>query len=139
MSPLARIKWLDLPGNPEGVRQLTFLELDARLPFPVKRLYWIHALAPGDFRGHHAHRTTQQLLVAVSGRVRIRFDDGELASDFVLDNPAKALWIPAGLWREFEILDEYAVVLVLASTHFDEGDYIRDYDEYKAYSLSLRT
>jgi mannose-6-phosphate isomerase-like protein (cupin superfamily) len=131
---LAGVRVLELPGNPEGQRQLTFVELEGAAPFPVRRIYWIHTLSEGEWRGQHAHKETQQLLVAVSGRLLIRLDDGTEKRDFVLDSPSRCLWVPAGLWRDIEVLEPNSVLLALASTHFNESDYIRDYAEYLRFS-----
>ncbi len=137
-TPLARIKWVELQGNPEGARQLTFCELDATLPFEVKRVYWIHALSAGEGRGQHAHRDTQQLLIAMSGRMQIRLSDGVRTDQYLLDSPIRALWIPSGLWRDIVVLDDDAVLLSMASTHFDEADYIRDYDAFQVFADNQR-
>jgi len=137
-SPLQRVAWLDLPGNPEGARQLTFIELGERAPFPVRRAYWIHSVEAGQARGQHAHRGTEQLLVGAAGRIVVRLDDGFAIAEYLLDNPTRALRIPAGLWRDIEIVDPHTVLLVLASTHFDEADYIRDYETFRAWSRSRR-
>jgi len=135
-SPLRNVKQFSLPGNPEGKRQLTFLELGEQAPFPVRRIYWLHTLDHGELRGQHAHRTMQQLLVAVSGRIRIRLDDGFTRCEYLLDDPAQCLWLPPGLWREIDVLEPHAVLLALASTHFDEADYIRDYPAYLEFARS---
>jgi dTDP-4-dehydrorhamnose 3,5-epimerase-like enzyme len=137
-SPLRRVDWFDLPGNPEGPRQLTFMELGPSAPFAVQRVYWIHAVSAGDQRGQHAHRTTEQLAISLNGRIRLRLDDGVASSTFTLDTPTRALRIPPGLWRDIEIVDPQAVMLVLASTHFDEADYIRDYGAFQAWARGRR-
>ncbi len=125
---LARLRILELSANPEG--QISIVECDHRSPFAVRRVYWIHSLVDGDVRGHHAHRTLQQLIVAVSGTFRIEFDDAREKREFLLDSPARALYVPPGLWRTIHCQGENAVLLVLASDHFEEADYIRDYDEF---------
>jgi dTDP-3-amino-3,4,6-trideoxy-alpha-D-glucose transaminase len=137
-TPLSRIKWVELRGNPVGARQLTFCELDATMPFEVKRVYWIHALSAGEERGQHAHRNTQQLLIAVSGRILIRLNDGACTHQYLLENPARGLWIPSGLWRDIVVLDDHSVLLSMASTHFDEADYIRDYSVFQVFASDQR-
>jgi hypothetical protein len=127
---LAQARLVDLPGNPEGERQLSWLELDAGAPFHVQRVYWLHTLAEGEERGNHAHRSTQQLLVAASGAFLVRLDDGRGTREFLLDDPTRALWLQPGLWRVIHVRAPGSVLLVLASSHFDEADYIRDYDEF---------
>ena len=125
-TPLSLAKTLVLPDN----YQISFIELDNRAPFPVKRVYWVHSLNAGDRRGEHAHKTMQQLLVAVSGSLKVTLDDGSQHREFILEKPNEALWVPAGLWRSIVTLKDYSTLLSLASTHFDEQDYIRDYDDF---------
>ena len=76
----------------------------------------------------------QQLLVATSGGLRVELDDGRARRDFLLDRPTLGLWVPAGLWRRIDVLAGGSTLLALASTHFDESDYIRDYDEFLAFA-----
>jgi hypothetical protein len=137
-SAVTGVAWLDLQRNPETPHRLTFLELGHDAPFEVRRIYWIHGVEVGERRGHHAHRTTQQIMVALNGSFRIVLDDGNATATYVVDHPARGLWLPAGLWREFEILEEATVVLVLASTAFDESDYIRDYAAFQRFALEER-
>jgi hypothetical protein len=132
--PLVNARMLDLPGNPQPLRQVTVVELDERAPFPVRRIYWIHAVEEGEMRGYHAHRTTQQLIVATSGAFEIVLDDGHARRTFVLDDPTRALWVPGGLWRVIRTLATGSVLLVLASAPFSEDEYIRDYDQFLAYA-----
>jgi hypothetical protein len=140
--PLALAALRELPGNPEHERQITVVELggDPALsaPFPVRRVYWVHNLRAGEQRGEHGHRQLQQLLVATSGRLRVELDDGTERRAFVLDRPTVGLWVPAGLWRRIEVLTDDATLLVLASTHFEEADYIRDYGDYLAFAAAAR-
>jgi hypothetical protein len=133
--PLAMAALLDLPGNEEA--QIAFMELGGdpavSVPFAVQRVYWIHGLRAGDRRGEHAHREMQQLLVATSGRLCVELDDGHARREFVLEHPSRGLWVPAGLWRRIHVLVDGSTLLSLASTHFAESDYIRDYDAFLDY------
>lgn len=135
--PLKLVRMLKLPGNPEEHRQVTFLELDDNAPFAVRRVYWIHSLSAGEVRGNHAHRSMQQLLIAVNGSFRVTLDDGKDNREFTLSSPFQALWVPAGLWRHILTLADQSTLLVLASTHFDEADYIRDYPAFLAYTNAV--
>lgn len=138
-SPLLQAGMVDLPGNPEELRQVTFVEFDARALFPVRRVYWVHAVEEGEMRGFHAHLDTRQLIVAASGAFEVVLDDGRERRSFVLDDPTRALFVPGGLWRVFRTLATGSVMLVLASSHFNEEDYIRDYDAYLEYAGVDRT
>ena len=128
-----------------GVRQLSFsfhgdergkliaLEtLSDQLPFEVKRMYFIYDTTPGTVRGRHAHRQLKQVLVCVSGACTIECEmpDGAKA-EYRLDWPDKGLLIEGLVWRNMRDFSKDAVLLVLASEHYDESDYIRDYGEFR--------
>jgi len=86
---------------------------------------------PSDaFRGGHAHIEQQEFLVAVSGSFEVVLDDGETKQRVMLNKPNKGLLIPTGVWRELDNFSSGAVCLVFASDHFDEADYIREYNQF---------
>ena len=115
-------------GDERG--QLIAIEEGKDLPFDVKRVYYIYDTLPGVRRGFHAHRNLEQILVCVSGSCKIHLDDGTETAEVVLDNPNKGLYISNDMWREMYDFTPDAVLLVLASEHYDEADYIRDYDTF---------
>ena len=53
-----------------------------------------------------------------------------LFSNPFLDNPNKGLLIEGLIWREMVDFSSDCVLIVLASEHYDESDYIRDFDQY---------
>jgi len=106
------------------------------LPFEIKRVYYLYDVPSHAFRGGHAHKEQQELLIALSGSFEVSLDDGEKKKTIMLNKPDKGLIITTGIWRELENFSSGAVCLVLASDVFDEADYIRNYDEFK---LSKRT
>lgn len=98
----------------------------ANLPFPVKRAYWVFDVPADQVRGRHAHRTLEQLLVAVHGQVHVTVEaPGFARHTFHLAHPAQALYLPPGAWRELHF-EPGAVLLCLASHEYDEADY--DYE-----------
>jgi hypothetical protein len=70
----------------------------------------------------------------VNGAFEVELDDGTSRRSFLLDDPTRALWVPSGLWRRIHTRIDGSVMLVLASSHFSEDDYIRDYDDFLAYA-----
>ena len=84
----------------------------------------------GVRRGFHAHRDLQQVLICVSGSCKIHLDNGRETAEVLLDKPWEGLYISNDMWREMYDFSEGAVLLVLASRHYDEADYIRDYDAF---------
>lgn len=97
-----------------------------KIPFEIKRVYFLHHIDPKQTRGGHAHRALKRLMVAVSGRFIVRVDD----SYIVLTDPTEGIFIEPMQWVELSHFSEDAVVLVLASEEHDEADCIRDYAEF---------
>ena len=111
---------------------LSVIEGGMDIPFEIKRIYYLY-MVPEAARGAHAHRELQQLLVATSGSVDITLDDGKEKKTFHLDRPWKGLLVVPGLWRDLDNFSGGTVLMCLASEHYDEGDYIREYDEFLKY------
>lgn len=129
---MALLNWLDFPslGDPRG--GLVALELGAgrTIPFEVRRIYYIHRTQPGVSRGFHAHRNLMQVAICLAGKCRVVLDDGRRREEAWLDSPLRGLQIGNMTWRELHDFSPDCVVLVLASAHYEESDYIRSYDEF---------
>ena len=115
-------------GDERG--QLVALENDKEIPFEIKRVYYMYDTLPGVRRGFHAHKTLKQILICTSGSCKIHLDDGISTAEVTLDKPYEGLLIDSELWREMYDFSPDAVLMVLASQMYDEGDYIRNYDEF---------
>lgn len=125
------IKLVELPLIIDEKGALVALEADNTAPFPIRRVYYIFNVNENFSRGFHAHRALKQLAVCVSGRCRLLLDDGKNRQDIWLDSPNKGLLIDEMIWREMYDFSPDCVLLVLASEHYDEADYIRDYEAFK--------
>jgi len=110
---------------------LFFIEGGRDIPFEIKRIYYITDVPGGEVRGHHAHKSLQQILIAIKGKIIITLDNGKKEKKVLLDSPEKALYIPGGVWRTMQWLDSDSILLVLASDYYDENDYIRDYEIFR--------
>ena len=117
---------------------LTFLEGERDIPFPIRRVYWITETEADLHRGFHAHKLNCQLLYCPYGKIDIILDDGEKKETVTLDRPGKGLILMPGLWREMVWQETGSVLCVLASEYYDASEYIRDYDEFIAYSRKYR-
>lgn len=111
---------------------LSVIEGGEDIPFEIKRIYYLY-MVPEAARGAHAHKQLQQLMVATSGSVHVTLDDGVNKKTFVLDKPWKGLLVVPGLWRDLDNFAGGTVCMVLASEHYAEEDYIRNYDEFLKY------
>lgn len=109
---------------------LSVAENGFNIPFDVKRVYYLYDVPGGASRGGHAHKALYQLIVAVSGSFSVLLDDGKNKKTFMLNRPYQGLLVVPGIWREIDDFSSGSVCLVLASEKYDEGDYIRDYDDY---------
>jgi hypothetical protein len=96
----------------------------------VRRYFVVFGVTSEEVRGEHAHRTLHQFLVCVHGSCRVMTDDGLHREAFLLDSPEKAVYVPPMVWAAQYKHSADAVLLVLASEHYDASDYIRDYAEF---------
>lgn len=110
--------------------KLVALESNIDIPFDVKRVFYIYATQPQVPRGQHAHHAIQQYLIAVSGSCKVTLDDGKEKITYELSQPNMGLFQDTLTWGEMHDFSENCVLLVLASGHYDDADYIRDYDQF---------
>ena len=116
------------PADPRG--DLTFGEVWRHVPFEVRRFFLISNVPAGQVRGRHAHREQHHFLVCANGMCHVTADDGVSRREFLLDSPTVGLHIPPLIWDAQHEFSPEAVLLVLASGHYDPADYIRDYSEF---------
>lgn len=117
-------KFLDSRGN------LSFAEQLNHIPFEIKRTYWIYDVPGGEERGGHAFRENQEFVIALSGAFDVVVDDGEQKKTFTLNRSYYGLYIPKGLWRTMLNFSTNSLALEFGSIHYDENDYVHNYDEY---------
>ncbi|MBR4650498.1 MAG: WxcM-like domain-containing protein [Prevotella sp.] len=133
MTNLDDCKIIDLRKISDPARgNLTVVEQMDDVPFDIKRSYWIYDVPSGESRGGHAHKTLRQLLVPMSGSFKVVIDNGRERREVLLNHPWQGLLIVPGIWRTLEDFSSGAVCMCLASEHYDEEEYIRDYGEFKA-------
>ena len=123
------VKYVFQPhGDERG--QLVALEELKDIPFKIKRVYYMYDTLAGVTRGHHAHKSLEQILICIHGSCKIRLNNGVEEKVIPLEKPYEGLYVSNNMWREMFDFSADAVLMVLASELYDENDYIRDYDEY---------
>ena len=129
---------IDLPKIIDTRGNLTVVEQMRQIPFDIARVYWTYDIPGGGRRGGHAHRTCQEVVVAVSGSFDVQLYNGREWETYRLNHPYQGLYIGTSIWRTLEDFSSGAVCLVLASELFDEDEYIYDMDEFeKLYASCL--
>lgn len=123
------IKYIFQPhGDERG--QLIALEEHKDIPFSIKRIYYMYDTLEGVTRGYHAHKSLEQILICIHGTCKVRLDNGIEKKVVPLEKPYEGLYVSNAMWREMFDFSPDAVLMVLASEHYDENDYIRNYDEF---------
>ncbi len=129
------IKFIDLQALGDDRGSLVALEENKDIPFEIKRVYYIFGTKSGVVRGLHAHKALKQIAICVTGQCKFIIDNGSEKQEVIMDSPTKGLVIEKMQWREMHDFSDDCVLLVLASEHYDETDYIRDYEEFLALTV----
>ena len=129
---LLKPKLIDIPKIHDSRGNLSFIEGGSQIPFNILRVYYLYDVPGGSDRGSHAHKNLHQFIVATSGSFDVEVDDGVQVTRFHLNRPYYGLYIGPMVWRYIDNFSSGSVCMVLASSHYDESDYIRSYDEFKS-------
>ena len=131
MRTLKDIKLIKLKTHVASDGNLVPIEFNKDIPFKVRRIFYVYGVRDQIDRGQHSHYSTKQVLVCLNGEVEVICDDGHKRKTWVLNNPSDALYIPELIWDEQVYKSNDTVLLVLASTTYNSGDYIEDYERFK--------
>jgi hypothetical protein len=119
-------KILDSRGN------LSFIEEEGQIPFKIKRVYWIYDVPGGEIRGGHAFRSTEEIIIALSGSFDVILHNGVKEFRYHLNRSYFGVHIPKMMWRKLENFSTNSLALIIASTEYYEHDYLRDFDVFKS-------
>ncbi len=115
-------------GDERG--KLVVIEGEQAIPFDIKRVFYIYDSDSTVMRGQHANRESEFVLINVAGQSKVRITDGTDEYIVELNKPMIGVYIPKMIWKDMYDFSEDSVLLVLASTHYNGGDYIRNYEDY---------
>ena len=124
-------KWVPVPGASDVRGSVNFLEMGKALDYQPRRIFWLHHVAPGQWRGRHGHRESKLLFVALNGCCRAHLDDGKVKETVTLNDPTTALYVAPWVWHELTDFAPQTAVMIIASSLYDEAEYLRDYDVFK--------
>lgn len=132
-----KAKIINLPKIEDPRGNLSFIEEENHIPFKIERTYWIYDVPGGQTRGGHAFKEQQEFIIALSGSFDVIIDDGKTKKTFSLNRSYYGLYVPKAYWRQMTNFSTNSLAVVLASTAFDEKDYIRNYNEFINYKNTL--
>lgn len=126
-----KVQMLEFPQNGDTRGQLVVVEGMRDVPFEIKRVFYIYGSDSDVVRGQHANRKTEFVLINVSGKSKVKVKDGEgNEAIYCLNRPHTGIYLPTMVWKDMYDFSEDSVLLVLASEHYDNSEYIRDYNQF---------
>lgn len=128
---------LKFQKNENNRGSLISLEEHMNIPFKIKRVYYIYDVPNNSRRGFHSHKKLKQVLICISGSIKIDLEYENNRKTILLDDPSKGLYIGANVWREMYNFTQGAVLMVIASELYNEDDYVRDYSLFKKKGIKL--
>lgn len=114
-----------------GEGYLSIAENKQLIPFGIERVFWAFYTPDNVIRGRHAHYETEMVIIALAGRIILTTEmPGKEPESFIMEKPNQGIYMPKLCWHTMQY-SHNAVQLVLASGHYKESDYIRDYEQFK--------
>lgn len=129
-SRVSGVSCFDMPEFPDLRGTLSVGEFGTRFPFLPRRYFLVYDVASERVRGEHAHKKCHQFLTCIHGACSVLADDGSNRQEFRLDRRNFGIHLPPMIWGIQYKFTRDAVLLVFASEHYDDTDYIRNYQEF---------
>ena len=128
-----KVKMLEFQQRGDERGHLVIVEGGMDIPFEIKRTFYIYGSDPDVVRGQHANKVSEFVLINVAGTSKVKVKDGEGNEViYCLNRPHTGIYLPNMVWKDMYDFSRDSVLLVLASTHYDPDEYIRDYDAFCA-------
>jgi len=132
MSNIDKVRMLEFEEKGDSRGRLVICEGNKDIPFDIKRIFYIYGSDNDVVRGQHANRISEFVLINVAGTSKVKVKDGKgNEAIFSLNRPHTGIYLPNMIWKDMYDFSEDSVLLVLASTHYDGNEYIRDYTEFE--------
>lgn len=115
-------------GDQRG--KLVVIEGGISIPFNIQRVFYIYGSDSKVIRGKHANKKSEFVLINVAGRCKIRVTNGYEENIINLNRPMMGIYVPKMIWKDMYEFSTDSILLVLASTHYDADEYIKNYEDY---------
>ena len=126
MTTIDSIEKITFPVHKNKTGELTIYEQFKDVPFEIRRIFVVNADI-GEIRGKHSHLECTQLLICLSGEIKVTCDDGSISKSFIISKASDGLLIPPGIWAHQKYLSKGSILIVICDREYLESDYIRDY------------
>ena len=131
MHNMNKVKMLEFKQRGDERGHLVIVEGSEDIPFEIKRVFYIYGSDANVVRGKHSNRESEFVLINVAGTSKVKVKDGEgNEAIYCLNRPHTGIYLPNMVWKEMYDFSSDSVLIVLASTHFNPDEYIRNYDEF---------
>ena len=132
MHNMNKVRMIEFPQRGDERGHLVIVEGNQDIPFEIKRAFYIYGSDSDVVRGQHANRESEFVLINVAGMSKVRVKDGEgNEAIFSLNRPHTGIYLPTMVWKDMYDFSVDSVLLVLASTHYNPDEYIRDYKVFE--------
>lgn len=125
---LDQVKLISLPSVADARGVLTAIEGARDIPFEIKRVFYMHHIVQD--RGGHAHRDTDQVVIAAAGSFSLEVFDGYHTKHFEMNDPTQGLYIPRMIFISMTGFAPGSVCLVIANSFYDMSRSFRSREEY---------
>ena len=131
------VKRINFETKGDARGSLVAIEGNKNIPFDIKRVYYIFDTLSGVVRGKHAHKNLKQILICTRGSCKVLIESASEKRIEELNDPSVGLYIEDLVWHEMYDFSPDCVLMVLADKHYNEEDYIRDYNQFEKYKNKL--
>lgn len=128
---ISQVKEIKLPKILDDRGNLSFFENGNQIPFDIQRVYWIYDVPGGEYRGGHAYKDLQEVIVALSGSFDVVLNDGKEERKYSLNRSYTGLYVPKMIWRHLENFSTNSLALIVTDKMFEEQQYIRNFEDFK--------
>jgi len=125
---LDQVKFIALPSVADARGVLTAIEGTRDIPFEIKRIFYMHHIVQD--RGGHAHRDTDQVVIAAAGSFSLEVFDGKETRRFDMNDPTQGLYIPRMIFISMTHFAPGSVCLVIANSYYDMSRSFRSKADY---------
>jgi len=127
LSSLKNIQEIEFPNYLDETGDISVYEEGNLIPFDISRVFVVSG-KKGSYRGYHAHKECSQLIICISGKCKIKCDDGSKQKEYILEHKTNGILIPPMIWSVQHYMEKNTKIMVICNQLYDEKDYIKDYE-----------